>query len=120
MVVAVAVAVAVREEPPARGKLCGAGEKLLEEGDQGGPAHQEAPRQQDATDAQRAQALNLAVATGEAVGRRLGRPAHGREGHDVADEVGQTVDGVGDECWCVSVPVVAGPVQRASPWLLKT
>ena len=77
--------------------LGGLGEELLAQCDQRRPAHQEAPRKQDAADAQRAQALNLPIATREALRGRLERPADGREGEHVADKVGQTVYRVGQE-----------------------
>jgi hypothetical protein len=94
----VVVAVAVRQQPPLRRDFRRLGEELLQQRDQRGPAHQEAATQQNATDTQRAQALDLAVPAGEALRGRLERPAHGREGEDVADEVRQAVDRVGEEC----------------------
>ena len=52
-----------------------------------------------AADTERAQTLHLSVSAGEAVGGRLEGPADSCERHDVAHEVGETVDSIGDECW---------------------
>jgi hypothetical protein len=98
VVCAVVVSVTVRQKSPMGSDLGSLGEELLAERNQSGPAHQEASRKQDATDAQRTQTLNLSVATREALRRRLERPAHGCEGEHVADKVGQTVYRVGQEC----------------------
>lgn len=82
-------------------RLGGLGEELLRQRNQRRPAHEEPATEQYAAHAQRAQALDLAVAAGEAVGRGLQGPADGREGEDVADEVGEAVDGVGEKgCPC--------------------
>jgi hypothetical protein len=85
------------------GCFCGFREELLTQRNQRCPAHQEASTQQDPADAECAQTLDLAIAAGEAFGRGLERPAHGGECEDVADQVGQAVYCVGEECWNLHV-----------------
>lgn len=59
-------------------------------------AHVAAANKEHARHAQRAQALNLAKAQGEAIGRRLDAPRDGREREDVGGEVGDAVPPVGN------------------------
>lgn len=59
------------------------------------PSHVEAAKEQHARDAERAKALDLAKAEGEAVRRRLEAPGDGGEGQDVRGEVRDAVPGVG-------------------------
>lgn len=59
-------------------------------------AHVAAADNQHARHAQRAEALNLAKAQGEAVRRRLEAPRHRRKGEDVRGQVGDAVPGVGN------------------------
>ena len=87
------------QEAPVLGHFCGARKEYLAKCNQGRPAHEEASTEQDAADTKRSQALNFAISAGEAVGGWLEGPADGREGHDVADEIGETVNGIGDESW---------------------
>jgi hypothetical protein len=84
-------------KPPLLCYLGGFGEELLAEGKQRRPAHEEASCKQYAADAERAQTLDLSVSAREAVSGRLERPADGCERHDVAHQVGEAVDGIGDE-----------------------
>lgn len=122
---AMTVSMAVRQQPPARRNCRGFGKELLQQRNQGRPAHHEAAGEQYAADAQRTQALHLSVAAGEATRGWLERPADRGEGHDVADKVGEAVYGVGGECcvcmsWCKGAGGAGGAMEPHSPWLLKT
>lgn len=92
-------------KPPLLRYLGGFGEELLAESQQRGPAHEETTCEQYATDTERTQTLHLAISAGEAVRGRLEGPADCCQRHDVAHEVGEAVDGVGDECWQALVDV---------------
>ena len=97
--------VVVRYKPPLLRYFSGFGEELLAEGKQRGPAHKETACEQYATDTERAQTLHLAIPAGEAVRRGFEGPADGCQRHDVAHEIGEAVDGVGNECWQALVDV---------------
>ena len=98
---AVRMAVTVRQQSPLSGDVSSFGEELLSQCDQGGPPHHQPAAEQNATDTEGTQALNLSVAARKAFRGWLQRPRDGRQRHDVADEIGQRVDGVGDEgCGC--------------------
>lgn len=97
--------VVVWYKPPLLRYLSGFREELLAEGKQRGPAHEETACEQYATDTERAQTLHLSIPAGKAVRRGLEGPADCCQRHDVAHEVGEAVDGVGDECWQALVDV---------------
>ena len=75
----------------------GLGKQLLSEGNEGSPAHHESTAKQNATDSQGAQTLHLSVPGGEAFRGGLERPRDGGQGHDIANKVGETMDGIGNE-----------------------
>ncbi|CRK29837.1 hypothetical protein BN1708_015683 [Verticillium longisporum] len=98
MAVAVAaVGVAVVHVSNGVGGGGGVEEEVGVQGQQAAPEHEEAAAEEHARDAEGAEALDLAEAGGEGVGRRLQGPRDGGEGQDVGGEVGQRVPGVGDE-----------------------
>jgi hypothetical protein len=103
--------VTVREQPPLGCKVCGVWKELLGKRNQGSPSHHHASSEQDATDAKRTQALDLSVSARKPFRGGLQRPRHRRQRHDVADEVGQTVDGVGNQGYLLLA--VAGHLSTA-------
>lgn len=60
-------------------------------------AHKHAPEKQEAADAQRADAFDLAVAVRKPLGWRLERQRDRAEGQEIGNQVGERVVGVGDE-----------------------
>jgi hypothetical protein len=98
----VRVPVAVWEQPPLGREVCSFWKELLGKRNQSSPSHHHSSSKQDATDAKRAQALNLSVSARKSFRGGLQRPRHRRQRHDVADEVGQTVDGVGNQGYMLS------------------
>ena len=72
-------------------------EKLCVETVAGIQGHEDSPAEQQPADSQRAKTLDLSVAGREPGGRRLPAPGDGCQRHDIRDQVGQGVKGVGHE-----------------------
>ena len=100
MVVPMAVAVAMGM----RHQLCRSRrveEEMAVEGQCTTPEHPQTTSQEHAGYAQRTQALDLAKANRELIGRRSQTPGNGRESQDIGCQVGNTVEGVGNHCFRV-------------------
>ena len=60
-------------------------------------AHKDTPTQKQAADAQRSNALHLAISIREAFTGRFQRQGHGTQGQKVRDQVGQRMVGIGNQ-----------------------